>query len=111
MSEFKGKFNPGYEYLEDNEIRELQLLLDDCWTSLDPVKAKAARQNFPGKIRGVVASCLISEDRARLLFNCLQKNISINYAGGVGKDFQNPVIISIKKAVGDLLKKYPELLG
>jgi len=109
MGESESKFSPGYEFMDDPEIKGLQLALDEYVSTGDSQAMAEARKSFPAKLDLAVKSCSGSAERAKLLMNFLQVNTRMNYAGGIGKDINNPVVGSIAKAISFLVKKFPDI--
>ncbi|MBI5530645.1 MAG: hypothetical protein HY918_04055 [Candidatus Doudnabacteria bacterium] len=105
MNENESKFNPGYEYMADSEIRALQICLDSCWSGRSQEERDEARVKFPELIKSAVSSCKSNPVRKEMLTQFLDTNIAINYAGGVGKDLNNPIIKAIAQANNELNKK------
>jgi hypothetical protein len=109
MPELESKFNPGYEYLNDSQLKSLQLCLDVYVSGRTKKEMADARKKFPRMLREAVEACSGSEERILLLIQFLRLNIKMNYAGGIGKDINNPVIAAISRANAGLAKKYPNL--
>ena len=110
MSEFESKFNPGFEFLDDPEIRDLQALLDDHISNLVSQQGRnTARNEFPHKLRQVAISVRSSPRRVKFLMQFLQSSIRMNNAGGIGKDIRNPIIAAINEVNKSLVEQYPDI--
>jgi hypothetical protein len=109
MENSESKFTPEYEFMDDPEIKSLQLALDQYITAINEHPRNEAKKLFTDKLKLAIKNCSDSSERIRLLIKFLQVNIRINYAGGIGKDINNPVIKSISEANEFLANKYPEI--
>lgn len=95
--------------MKDPELLELQLCLDAYVTAEGAEGRVKVRQEFPRLLRNALEGVRNDPRRAALLFKFLQVNIKMNYAGGIGKDMNNPVIKAIDRANNRLAKLYPHL--
>jgi hypothetical protein len=111
MSELRSKFNQEYRFLEDPEIFSLQSIFDECYSDRDVAVQQKARIDFVEKLKEAFNSCVSDARRSELLHLFLQSNIRFLWAGGIGKDLNNPVVMEINNSIEKLQKIYPNFLN
>jgi hypothetical protein len=109
MNKSESRFSPEYEFMNDLELKELQFCLDGYVSARNPQERESAKNRFPILLQQVYQSCKSSPDRIRLLALFIQKNIMVNYSGGIGKDMNNPVIKAISDVNNSLAENYKDI--
>ena len=102
------EFSPEWDFLNDSKLRQLNQVLDECYSGIDPETQSGrdlAREKFMTLWPEIFSEYSKTKSKRALLIKFLRKNIRILDAGGVWKG-NDPQVSALREANDDLIKNH-----